>query len=66
MTPGEIEEAVADSLLNAEPYTGGRPGLADELVLTLMEARGLIGSRGRLTHRGAGEAQRLQAERWGT
>lgn len=66
MTPHEIEDEIRDSLLNAEPHTGGRPGIAAELVLTVMEARGLIGSRGGLTRKGAGAAQRAQAERWGT
>lgn len=66
MTSEEIAEAVDDSLLNAEPRIGGRPGLAPELVLTVMEARGLIGSRGGLTRKGAHEARRKQAERWGT
>lgn len=64
MNTEDMEDAVQDSLLNAEPYVGGRPGLTDVLVLTLMEARGLIGSRGGLTRKGAGEAQRIQAERW--
>ena len=66
MTSEEIQDAVEDSLLNAEPRKGGRPGLAEDLILTVMETRGLIGSRGGLTRKGALEAQRMQAERWGT
>jgi hypothetical protein len=66
MTGEELEEKVQDALLNADTYTGGSPGLADGQVLTVMEVRGLIGSRGGLTRKGAQEARRLQAERWGT
>lgn len=66
MTSEEIAGAVDDSLLNAEPRVGGRPGLAPDLVLTVMETQGLIGSRGGLTRKGAREALRRQAERWGT
>jgi len=62
----ELEQQVRDSLLNADAWTGGFPGLANEQVLTVMEVRGLIGSRGGLTRKGALEARRLQAERWGT
>lgn len=66
MTGEELAAAVQDSLLNAEPYVGGSPGVADAQVLTVMEVRGLIGSRGGLTRKGANEAKSLQAERWGT
>lgn len=66
MNAEEIESAVQDSLLNAEPWVGGRPGLADEQTFTVMEVRGLIGSRGGLTRKGAAEALEIQAERWGS
>lgn len=66
MTSEELAEAVQDSLLNAEPRVGGRPGVAPETVLVVMEVRGLIGSRGGLTRKGAAEARRIQAERWGS
>jgi hypothetical protein len=62
----DLEAAVEDSLLNAEARIGGRPGLAHALALTLMEARGLIGSRGGLTRKGAQQAAAAQAKRWGT
>jgi hypothetical protein len=62
----ELEDGVTDSLLNAEPWVGGCPGVTSTLTLTLMESRGLIGSRGGLTRKGALEAARIQAERWGT
>lgn len=66
MNSEDLEDAVTDSLLHAEPWTGGRPGVASPMVLTLMESRGLIGSRGGLTRKGAAQAVKIQAERWGT
>ena len=66
MNSEELEDEVRDSLLNAQPWVGGQPGITPTLALTLMESRGLVGSRGGLTRKGAAEAVRLQAERWGT
>lgn len=66
MSSEDLENDVTDSLLNAEPWVGGRPGITSPLALTLMEFRGLIGSQGGLTRKGAAKAVQLQAERWGT
>lgn len=68
MHPEDLEAAIEDVLINAQAWTGGRPGVVTnpDLVYGTMRERGLLTkSKNCLTVKGAAEARRAQIAYFG-
>lgn len=69
MIPEDREDAILDTLLNAQAWVGGSLGVMhpkeEEEVLIHLTVQGLIGPRGCLTRKGANRAKAIQRNIWG-
>lgn len=66
MDAEDFADAVKDTLLNADAWTGGAIGLMplahEREIKAFMKGRGWIGPKEGLTRKGAAEARRIQEE----
>jgi hypothetical protein len=66
MDPEDLEAAINDSLVNAEAWRGGHPGVVLHFsVFEVMRERGLLGKGLCLTYKGMEAAKAAQRAYWG-